>query len=162
MAKKRHRNYFLVIRIWRNVCSLHRNSENAVREKICNGKDIGLLSKELATIVKDVDINFDFEGTHIELPSLDEVTAFLQKMQFYSFIRGIDGILGSFDKNAKKVDAFNSELIQKTPSPNPYLSQTLHRRVCSAESSRRGRNNVSRFSLHFSIFNTAWFVCTRS
>lgn len=76
--------------------------ENAVRQKICDGKDIGMLSKELATIVKDVDINFDFEGTHIELPSIDNVTNFLQKMQFYSFIRNIDGILGSFDKQEKQ------------------------------------------------------------
>lgn len=72
--------------------------ENAVRQKICEGKDIGMLSKELATIVKDVDIDFDFVGTHIELPDIEEVTKFLQKLQFYSFIRGIDGILGSFDK----------------------------------------------------------------
>lgn len=73
--------------------------ENAVRQKICEGKDIGMLSKELATIVKDVDIDFDFVGTHIELPNIGEVTSFLQKMQFYSFIKGIDSILGSFDKN---------------------------------------------------------------
>lgn len=73
--------------------------ENAVRQKICEGKEIGMLSKELATIVKDVDIDFDFVGTHIELPSIDDVTNYLQKLQFYSFIRGIDGILGSFDKN---------------------------------------------------------------
>ncbi len=76
--------------------------ENAVREKICAGKEIGLLSKELATIVKDVDIDFDFEHTHINLPDIDEVTKFLQKMQFYSFIRSIDGILGSFDKNDER------------------------------------------------------------
>lgn len=76
--------------------------ENAVRQKICEGKDIGMLSKELATIVKDVDIDFDFAHTHIDLPSIDEVTGFLQRMQFYSFIKGIDGILGSFDKDAKE------------------------------------------------------------
>lgn len=76
--------------------------ENAVRQKICEGKDIGLLSKELATIIKDVDINFDFQHTHIELPNIDEVTEFLKKLQFYSFIRGIDGILDSFDKSKEK------------------------------------------------------------
>ena len=75
--------------------------ENAVREKICGGKEIGILSKELATIVKDVDIDFDFAHTHIELPNIGEVTSFLQKMQFYSFIRNIDGILGSFDKEGE-------------------------------------------------------------
>lgn len=89
--------------------------ENAVRQKICEGKDIGMLSKELATIVKDVDIDFDFAHTHIELPSIDEVTAFLQKMQFYSFIKGIDGILGSFDKEAKgKMQSAKSESIIET------------------------------------------------
>lgn len=72
--------------------------ENAVRQRICEGRDIGLLSKDLATIVKDVDIDFDFAHTHIELPNIDEVTDFLKRMQFYSFIRGIDTILGSFDK----------------------------------------------------------------
>lgn len=87
--------------------------ENAVREKICAGKDIGMLSKELATIVKDVDIDFDFAHTHIELPSIDDVTAFLQKMQFYSFIRGIDGILG----------AFNKELTVKREQVQPELKE---------------------------------------
>lgn len=76
--------------------------ENAVRQRICDGKEIGILSKELATIVKDVDIDFDFVGTHIELPDIDEVTNFLKKMQFYSFIKNIDGILGSFDKEKKE------------------------------------------------------------
>lgn len=75
--------------------------ENAVRQKICEGKDIGMLSKELATIVTDVDIDFDFAHTHIDLPNLDDVTNFLQKMQFYGFIRNIDGILGAFNKEAK-------------------------------------------------------------
>lgn len=91
--------------------------ENAVRQKICDGKDIGLLSKELATIVKDVDINFDFEDTHIELPNIDDVTNFLQRMQFYSFIRSIDGILGSFDKNKigskESISLENNQLVHK-------------------------------------------------
>ncbi|MEI8128706.1 MAG: 5'-3' exonuclease H3TH domain-containing protein, partial [bacterium] len=88
--------------------------ENAVRQKICDGKEIGILSKELATIITDVDINFDFEGTHIELPSIDNVTNFLKKMQFYTFIKGIDGILESFDKNERM--SSNAPL---TPNPSP-------------------------------------------
>ena len=78
--------------------------ENAVRQKICDGKEIGMLSKELATIVTDVDIAFDFIGTHIELPNINDVTNFLQKMQLYGFIRNIDSILGSFDKNGVAKD----------------------------------------------------------
>ena len=73
--------------------------ENAIRQKICDGKEIGELSKELATIVKNVDIDFDFEKTHIDLPDIDNVTTFLKKLQFYNFIKNIDSILVSFDKN---------------------------------------------------------------
>lgn len=110
--------------------------ENAVRQKICDGKEIGMLSKELATIVKDVDIDFDFTHTHIELPSIDEVTNFLQKMQFYSFIKGIDGILGSFDKNHVavatqpkkeeiKVEEQSQELQVNIPTPLPSCQMQL-------------------------------------
>lgn len=99
--------------------------ENAVRQKICEGKDIGLLSKELATIIKDVDIDFDFQHTHIELPNIDEVTEFLKKLQFYSFIRGIDDILGGFDKkNQRGKDAkTQSDLETEYPSPQPSPSR---------------------------------------
>ena len=115
--------------------------ENAVRQKICDGKEIGTLSKELATIVKDVDINFDFEGTHIELPSIDEVTNFLKKMQFYSFIRNIDGILGSFDKtgnseqetgnrNVETVKPFNlSPLTSSNPMQLGFFAQEVKSKI---------------------------------
>lgn len=96
--------------------------ENAVRQKICDGKEIGMLSKELATIVKDVDIDFDFTHTHIELPNIDEVTQFLQKMQFYSFIRGIDGILGSFDKEAKTQRGKDAKQEEDYASLHPGIS----------------------------------------
>lgn len=101
--------------------------ENAVRQKICEGKDIGILSKELATIVKDVDISFDFEHTHIELPDISQVTEFLQRMQFYSFIRGIDGILGSFDKNKKEEapEKENKTEISETSPQQPQITLNL-------------------------------------
>jgi len=100
--------------------------ENAVRQKICDGKEIGMLSKELATIVKDVDINFDFEGTHIELPSIDSVTNFLQKMQFYSFIKGIDTILGSFDKNKTAEIKAETKKLEMTDAPTLFEVKTVN------------------------------------
>ena len=106
--------------------------ENAVRQKICDGKEIGTLSKELATIVTDVDINFDFEGTHIELPSIDNVTNFLKKMQFYSFIRTIDGILGSFDKNKEITRISSSAPLTPSPSTLQPSNQKSHISVLPA------------------------------
>ena len=73
--------------------------EKAVKEKICTQKDIAKLSKHLATIIRDVDIEFDFDSCSVVLPNLAKVSAFLKRMQFYTFIKNIDKILSSFTAN---------------------------------------------------------------
>lgn len=73
-------------------------SGNSIREKVKQGVEIAKLSKFLATIVRDVDIDFDFEKTNIELPDITKVTEFLRKMQFYSFLKNIEQILKTFAK----------------------------------------------------------------
>ena len=73
--------------------------KKSVKEKICAEKDVAVLSKTLATIIRDVDINFDFEKADIVLPNIDKVTDFLKKMQFYSFVKNINPILSSFNPN---------------------------------------------------------------
>lgn len=72
--------------------------EKSVREKICNGIEQAKLSQYLATIVRDLDVNFDFDKTKVELPDTAVVTEFLKKMQFYTFIKNINSIMYSFDK----------------------------------------------------------------
>ena len=70
--------------------------EKAVKQKICDGKDIAILSKELATIIRDVDIDFDIDKASVTLPQIENVSAFLRNMQFYTFIKNIDKILSAF------------------------------------------------------------------
>ena len=41
--------------------------EKAVKNKICEGKEIAVLSKDLATIIRDVDIDFDIYIATVEL-----------------------------------------------------------------------------------------------
>lgn len=73
--------------------------EKNIREKICSGKEQAKLSQYLATIIRDLDVNFDFDKTKIELPDIAEVTEFLKKMQFFGFIKNINEILYSFNKD---------------------------------------------------------------
>ena len=73
--------------------------EKAVKEKICTQKDIAVLSKDLATIIRDVDVKFDINSATVTLPSLDKVSEFLRRMQFYTFIKNIDKILSSFNSD---------------------------------------------------------------
>ena len=72
-------------------------TQNSLREKLVNGKDIAKLSQKLATIIKDVDIDFDFDKAEVVLPDINKVSEFLRSMQFYSFIKNINKILASFN-----------------------------------------------------------------
>ncbi len=83
------------------LANVDKISGKAVQEKIKNGIEDAKLSKYLATIVRDVDVPFDFEKTKIELPEISQVTEFLRAMQFYSFLKNIEYILKSFNKDAQ-------------------------------------------------------------
>lgn len=85
--------------------------EKSVREKICAQKDQAKLSQKLATIIRDLDVNFDFESTKVEVPNVSEVTEFLKKMQFYTFIKNINSILSTFNKNSEPLEV----TVQKAP-----------------------------------------------
>lgn len=96
--------------------------EKAVKEKICTQKEIAILSKELATIIRDVNIDFDINKATVTLPQMNKVSDFLRKMQFYSFIKNIDKILNSFtatkDDTTQELQLFvqqenNGEAIQQ-------------------------------------------------
>ena len=78
-------------------------TEKNIKACFCANIESAKLSYFLATIVRDLDIDFDFSSAKIELPDLTKVTAFLKKMQFFSFLKNIDSILSSFDKDAKVV-----------------------------------------------------------
>lgn len=76
--------------------------EKAVKQKICDGKDIAILSKDLATIIRNVDVNFDINTATVTLPEINKVSEFLRRMQFYTFIKNIDKILASFNEGAQE------------------------------------------------------------
>ena len=50
--------------------------EKAIKEKICTQKEIAILSKELATIIRDVDVNFDIDKACVTLPQIQKVSDF--------------------------------------------------------------------------------------
>ena len=82
-----------------------------MREKIVNGVEIAKLSQYLATIVRDLDIDFDFTLADIELPDVKAVTEFLTKLQFYSFLRNINEIFASFNRNAEQIQISDSNTV---------------------------------------------------
>lgn len=93
-------------------------TQKSIREKICNGKEVAKLSQKLATIIKDVDIDFDFDKAEVVLPDINKVSEFLRSMQFYSFIKNINKILISFNP-----EMANSQEVQDIQILTPATEQ---------------------------------------
>ena len=90
--------------------------EKAVKQKISEGKEIAILSKDLATIIRNVDIDFDITTAKVTLPSLNKVSEFLKRMQFYTFIKNIDKILGSFSGEDPEPETLS--IFAQKPAPS--------------------------------------------
>lgn len=71
-------------------------SKKSVKEKLVENKETAYLSQFLATIKRDVDIDFDFENTCLEIEKKGNVIAFFNKVQFFSFVKNIDTLLKPF------------------------------------------------------------------
>ena len=74
-------------------------TKKALKEKLINGKEDAYLSQYLAKIVDDIDIKFDFDGACLNIPNKEIAKDFLQKMQFYSFVKNIDKLLAPFNSD---------------------------------------------------------------
>lgn len=123
-AQKLLTRYSSLEDIYRDVENI---PENAIRNRLIAGEESAKLSKYLATIVRNVDIPFDFEETKVELPEISNVVEYLKKMQFYTFVKNIDSILCSFDKNcegiSKKIEEEPSETIVQFKDAMPAEGQ---------------------------------------
>lgn len=94
----------------------------SIREKVKNGIEDAKLSKYLATIDQNVELNFDFDKTNLELPNIATVTDYFRKMQFYSFLRNIEFILKSFNKQNDDTIFQELPLLEiQTTAPNGQL-----------------------------------------
>lgn len=107
--------------------------EKSIREKVCGGKEDALLSQYLATIIRDLDIKFDFDKTKVELPDIKAVTEFLTKMQFYSFIKNINEILTSFNKEEAPKLKEKAAVIQNSRTDSGQMQLGIFSQAVQAE-----------------------------
>ena len=87
-------------------------TKKALKEKLETGKESAYLSKFLATIVQDLDINFDFDGACLTIPDKERVKAFFSQVQFYSFVKNIDKLLEPFNSERS---CKSEEIVQFLP-----------------------------------------------
>ena len=100
--------------------------EKSVREKVSSGVEQAKLSYKLATIIRDLDIDFDFDSTKVEVPDVAQVTEFLKSLQFYTFIKNINSILSSFNKDGEAVIESKSVQISSAPMQLGFFSEAVN------------------------------------
>ena len=82
----------------------------SLKEKLQNGIEDAKLSYYLATIKRDVDINFDFDKTNLEMPDIDAVSDFFKRVQFFSFLKNMPEILRPFSVCSIAAGAQNTDV----------------------------------------------------
>ena len=114
---------------------------NSVREKLKTGVEDAKLSYYLATIIRDLDVDFDFEKTKVELPDISSATEFLKSMQFYKFLKNINSILASF--NGGQELTLNTEVQAQKPVQNneAQLQLGLFSQAVQAEINKNEENS---------------------
>lgn len=85
---------------YQNLDNIYNNIDNikkkAVVEKLKNEKEMAYLSQFLATIKQDVEIDFNFEKTCLEIENKQDIIDYFKKLQFFSFVKNIDKLLAPF------------------------------------------------------------------
>ncbi|MEI8389661.1 MAG: DNA polymerase I [bacterium] len=104
---------------------LNEIQSKSVKQKLENDKEMAFKSRYLATICREVPIDFDFEHTHVTLPDVENLSAFLKKMQFHSLIKQLPEILSHFNSEAgyKSLNSDKNQKLAETkieqPEENP-------------------------------------------
>ena len=75
----------------------------SLKTKLVEGEETAKLSQFLATIKLDVDVDFDFEKTNLEMPDVEKVAEFFKELQLYSFLKNIGEVLRPFAKNGAEI-----------------------------------------------------------
>lgn len=93
-------------------------TEKALKRKLIEGKEIAQLSKELATIQRNLDIDFDFDCAKLEMPDYDAVIEFFKKNRFYNFLKNSDKLLKPF-----RIGSLNAKIAKDCDENVPEQGQ---------------------------------------
>lgn len=91
--------------VFKNVKKIE---QKGLQEKIIHGEKSAYLSKKLAAIKTDVPIKINLKDAHLNMPEMDKLVHYLQKLEFNSFIKRLPNVLVLFNKE-KSVDVEDLE-----------------------------------------------------
>ena len=109
-AKKFLKEYGSIEGLLENVSKL----KGKIKEKIEGNKELGILSKKLATIITDVPIDFETEDLKFEVKDIDKTKKLFEDLEFRRLAKSLDSIFG-FEKNISDELKLKTEIIDRNP-----------------------------------------------
>ena len=106
-AKKFIKEFGSIEELLRNTSDL----KGKLKEKIEQNKDLGILSKKLATIITDVPIEFEIEDLKLNVDKLDETKKIFEDLEFRRLFNSLDTI---FSKTNVEIKNESENLTQET------------------------------------------------
>lgn len=107
---------------YKTLENLYENIDKITKAKMKSSlqeyKELAFLSKDLATIRRNLDIDFDFTDCHLEIPNLDEFVEFLKEMEFRNFLRQLPSLFQDFENFADFSFSIHGEKVKKQEKTN--------------------------------------------
>lgn len=91
---------------YKDIDTLYENIENVTgktKEKLINDKDNAYMSYEMATIYKEVPLDFELEDLKYNGLNMDEYIEILKELEFNSLLRKLDVNLNKIEEQSKEV-----------------------------------------------------------
>ena len=90
-----------------------------IKEKIELNKELGILSKKLATIITDVPVDFEIEDLRLNVNEIQETKRIFEDLEFRRLSKSLDSIF-SFEKNISEKKEIQAEQIDINPGLGQY------------------------------------------
>lgn len=99
-----------------------------IKEKVENNKEQALISKQLATIILDAPIDFDFDSYAIESPNVEELTKVFHELEFKTLGRRIIGESYKYvpQNTSGQMDLFSNNETAEPSSPAKTIADVEH------------------------------------
>ena len=90
-----------------------------IKEKIELNKELGILSKKLATIITDVPVDFEIEDLRLNVTEIQETKRIFEDLEFRRLSKSLDSIFG-FEKNISREKEIKAKQIDINPGLGQY------------------------------------------
>ncbi|RYX95321.1 hypothetical protein EON78_05880, partial [bacterium] len=99
-AKKLINEYEHLEQIYENIENI---KPEKIKEKLIKDREMAFLSKQLATIKTDIDIQFDLQKCIMNRPNEEKIVELFRKLSFKKFITDMPKVLENFNANTSGI-----------------------------------------------------------